>query len=106
MVTFQVGSTHTLKINICLPEFYELQEADFPISFWLTNSKGKNYNVLTDQISNGEEIFCKVYHLTKVKQEFEFKLTMPDVAGNYVLASTLNSSMFDSDPGRLIKLVG
>ena len=104
MVIFKAGSTHTLKLGIHLPKDYKLEEDDFPISFWLTDSKGKSYSVLTDQIVSGKEIFCKVYHLTKTRQELEFKMIMPDVAGDYTLSSNLISSMFETDPGRLIKL--
>lgn len=105
MVTFQVGSTHTLKLNICLPRTYEKDEDDFPISFWLTDSKGKNHNIIKNEFTDDDIIFAKVYHLKKTPQEFAFVMTMPDISGDYTLESNLISSMFYADINRFIKLV-
>jgi hypothetical protein len=93
MPTFIAGSTHTLKVQLKLPEDYEKDEDDLTLSIWLVNSKGKQVFVDYMGLKKVGRIMSAV-HLTKTFQNFTYDVTMPKKLGQYKLMFNIPDDMF------------
>jgi glycerophosphoryl diester phosphodiesterase len=96
MPTFLPGSTHTLKIELKLPDDYEEDEADLVLSMWLVNSKGKKVFVDYNYLKQVDRLITPI-HLTRTFQEFSYSLVMPKRPGQYQLKMNVPDNMFKPD---------
>jgi hypothetical protein len=95
MPTFKLGSTHELKVRLKLPDDYEKDEEDIPVSFWLEDSEGNPYDIMGYVLDTGGVI--PLTHLTKTFQEVVFETTMPKKEGEYKVKSNVSGSYVLND---------